>query len=157
MMNSSSLGKLAEAFKWEFDILEGLVSCLHLLNSWKYWESLIEVCFFTVFKVAREESNFCFFKKCSSLAPRMALLVGKNVRNFDRSLAVRRVATRRAFLTPFSGAGQQRHRRRPLATIGRPTIHPPSIDGFPALRTPSCQNSLYTFMRCLRSKQPDRR
>ena len=58
-MNSASLGKLGEAFTWELDILEGLVSCLHLLNTWKYWESLVEL--------TRAKDGLASWEECQKL------------------------------------------------------------------------------------------
>merc|ERR1719295_2092550 len=39
----NSLGKLGEALFWEIELIESLLSSLHLMNRWRYWETLVQL------------------------------------------------------------------------------------------------------------------
>lgn len=42
-LSHDNLRPLSDLFQWELDALHGLISCLHHMNHWRYFESLIEV------------------------------------------------------------------------------------------------------------------
>ena len=42
-LNHEHLKPLSDLLHWEFDCLQGLFSCLHHLNHWRYMEALVEI------------------------------------------------------------------------------------------------------------------